>query len=344
MLEKIRKIIDYTIFKRVFKTPPSLIFFVTSQCNSKCKHCFYWQSLNKRRDLNLNEIEKLTENLGAVDSLNISGGEPFLRKDLPEIINFFYKNNNLRVVIIPTNGLLPERIISTMKEVLKYAKGKEVILTFSLDGTEKVHDEIRGVKGSFKKVIKSYKKVKILKRKHPNFQIQVNSVISSSNENDIKKLIDQLKKIMPDIDLFTLSFLRGDAPDKTISLPSTQNLKELEDYRNQRIPTQSFLSRLIDRIIYKLKLKTLEEKRQLIPCEAGRVIGVIEDNGDVRHCELLPPIGNIKKNDFTKIWNSAKAKKERRKIIEGHCWCTHECFLFPSFVAHPISGLKEILF
>jgi len=344
MLEKLKKVVDYTLFKTKFKTPPSLIFFVTSRCNARCKHCFYWRNLNKRKDLTFKEIEKLTKNLGPVDSLNISGGEPFLRKDLPEIINLFYLNNNLKVVLIPTNGLLPGRIASIIKEILKYAKGKLVILSFSLDGTEKVHDEMRGVKGSFQKVIESYNETQKLKRKHLNLEIQVNTVVTNANENDIKKLIDRLKEIMPDIGLFTLSFLRGDSPDKSISLPPVKNLKELERYRNQKIPPSSFFARLADKIIYKLKLKALKEKRQIIPCEAGRVIGVIEDNGDVKHCELLPPIGNIRRDDFSKIWNSAKSRRERQEIIEGRCWCTHECFLFPSFVAHPICGLKEVLF
>lgn len=345
MLDKFKKVVNYTLLiKTNFRTPPSLIFFVTSLCNAKCRHCFYWRSLNKRKDLSFEEIEKLTKDLGPVESLNISGGEPFLRKDLPEIINLFYVNNGLRVVTIPTNGLLPKNIAFMTKRILEYSKGRPVNLSFSLDGTETVHDKIRGIKGCFKRVIQSYEETKKLKKEFPNFKIQINAVVTNENKDDVKELIDQLKKIMPDIDLFSLSFLRGDTRDTNLHLPTTESLEELKRYSDEKIPTSSLLSKMVDNMIYKLKIKILREKRQVIPCEAGKIIGVIEDNGDVKHCELLHPIGNIRSDKFSKIWNSTKAKRERQRIIEGRCWCTHECFLFPSLVAHPICGLKEALF
>src|SRR5512135_1713176 len=71
----------------------SIIFFVTSACNLRCSHCFYWQNLNRQEDLRLEEIEKISLNLPSFSRLLISGGEPFLRKELPDIIRLFYKNN-----------------------------------------------------------------------------------------------------------------------------------------------------------------------------------------------------------------------------------------------------------
>ncbi|MBI4698269.1 MAG: radical SAM protein, partial [Nitrospirae bacterium] len=87
-----------------------LIFFVTNRCNAKCRHCFYWKNLNKKEELSLDEIENISKKLGTVQVLLLSGGEPVLRDDLPEIISMFIKNNGSKVVSIPTNALLPEEV------------------------------------------------------------------------------------------------------------------------------------------------------------------------------------------------------------------------------------------
>ena len=62
-------------------SPPFLILFINSICNMKCEHCFYWQQLNQKNDLTFEEIVSLSEDLGTVENLNLSGGEPFLRKE-----------------------------------------------------------------------------------------------------------------------------------------------------------------------------------------------------------------------------------------------------------------------
>ena len=61
-------------------SPPFLILFINSLCNMKCEHCFYWQQLNQPDDLSFEEIVSLSEGLGRIENLNLSGGEPFLRK------------------------------------------------------------------------------------------------------------------------------------------------------------------------------------------------------------------------------------------------------------------------
>ena len=60
-------------------TPPFLILFINSICNLSCEHCFYWQELNQRDDLTLAEFKALSKDLGTIENLNLSGGEPLLR-------------------------------------------------------------------------------------------------------------------------------------------------------------------------------------------------------------------------------------------------------------------------
>src|SRR6187431_2974653 len=85
-------------------TPPFMIVFINSICNLTCEHCFYWKELNKRDDLTFEEFERLSLELGDFENLNLSGGEPFIRKEFSEICELFIKNNHVRNIYVPTNG------------------------------------------------------------------------------------------------------------------------------------------------------------------------------------------------------------------------------------------------
>ena len=85
-------------------SPPFLILFINSICNQKCEHCFYWRNLNRRDDLSKEELFALSESLGRIENLNLSGGEPFLRPEFGEICRQFIRRNQVRQIYVPTNG------------------------------------------------------------------------------------------------------------------------------------------------------------------------------------------------------------------------------------------------
>ena len=93
-------------------SPPFLILFINSICNMKCEHCFYWQELNQRDDLTSEEIFRLSESLGPIENLNLSGGEPFLRKEFAEICRQFIRQNQVRQIYVPTNGWYTDKIVA----------------------------------------------------------------------------------------------------------------------------------------------------------------------------------------------------------------------------------------
>src|SRR5215475_7952629 len=88
----------------------SLFLFVTSRCNSLCRTCFYFDKLNSRDDLTFDQLKTISETAPPFEKLWLSGGEPFLREEPPEIVAMFANNNRIANVNLPTNGLLPEKI------------------------------------------------------------------------------------------------------------------------------------------------------------------------------------------------------------------------------------------
>lgn len=333
-LRKIKKFIHLSLFKNHFKTPPILIFFVTSACNSKCPHCFYKDNLNQKNDLSLSEIEKISRSLGRVYQLLLSGGEPFLREDLARICELFYKNNHLEELQIPTNSLLADKIAQEVEIILRKCPRIELNLNLSLDGREKMHDSMRGVKGNFKKVMENYRNLARLKKIYKNLFLNIVSTVTRKNIDDLFVLTDWVVKNMPLIDHHYLGYQRGRFYTDKINLPKidklirlNQKIERLYQGKNNLIYT-SLLKK-----INKIKIEVLAGKRQIIPCLAGRLIGVIYEDGKIANCEMLPPIGKIKRGNFPEAWGEKARVSQQKEIIEKKvCYCSHECFLSPSVV------------
>src|SRR5256885_13910185 len=96
----------------------TLILFITSRCNSFCRTCFYHDELNRPGDMTFEQIEKMSRTMPAITDLWLSGGEPTLRHDASEIIRMFVRNNGVRRLIIPTNGLVKSRVCEIVDDAL----------------------------------------------------------------------------------------------------------------------------------------------------------------------------------------------------------------------------------
>ena len=335
------KLLRYSLLKTRFRTPRILTLFVTSQCNAKCSHCFYWENLNQGHDLSFDEIVKLSNSIGTLDKLLITGGEPFLRRDLADICQLFFEKNSLGDVSIPTNGLQPERTRTVVKGILEAANGRPVTISFSIDGTEEYHDRLRGVPGNLKKLQETYRQVRTLQDEFPNLILRVATTVMQQNYDEVMKLFDEMPNILPGVNSPCINLLRGSPHDRSLMLPSEADIKRLYEHKVSSSPgKQGFLRRLADRFTFAVAYENFRQDTQVVPCEAGRILGVVEDNGDVKPCELLPPVGNLREGTFEEIWNSAEAKEARQRIVDKQCKCTHECNTFPSLMANPLHAVK----
>src|ERR1700692_2240480 len=149
----------------------SLFLFVTSRCNSLCRTCFYFDKLNSKDDLTIDEIDRISQSAPPFRKLWLSGGEPFLREGLADIVAMFVRRNGVRNVNLPTNGLLPDKLFPAMDRMLELCPETSIDLNFSLDGLQKTHDAIRGVPNNFVRTLgtmreaeKRYKGIRRLRR------------------------------------------------------------------------------------------------------------------------------------------------------------------------------------
>ncbi len=330
--------------------PIHLTFFVTRRCNSKCPFCFYLRSsysaAAEGQELALEEVRRVSASFGSLLWLAFSGGEIYLREDLAEIARVFYENNRPAIMLFPTNGLLPELIRERTERILRECPKSVIAVKLSLDGLGHRHDEIRNTPGSFARTMETYGLLGPLLDVYPNFELGINTVFCSANQEKMDEVID-FAAGLPDIKTHTISLVRGDLADKGCKAVDSgkylraierleRNMKEkkagMYRFRGARIKAaQDILQR---RLIH----RTSEERKRLIPCYAGRLNLVLTETGSVYPCEILTrSLGNVRDFgcDIRKVLKSAEAEETIGFIKDGGCYCTHECYFMTNILFNP---------
>ena len=356
MFSKLNKIVTpyYRYYTKKLAVD-SLIFFVTDKCNFRCKTCFNAENMENANAtcLSIDEIRKISSSVGRLNTLFISGGEPVLRNDLADICEIFYLQNKIQSIHLPTNGFYTNKAYSYTKKILGKCPNLNLTLSLPLDGLEKTHDLIKGVKGSFKKTEETVKRLSSLKKNHTNLTIYIITVVNKLNLNEIIDLSEYIKNNLP-VDDHGPSPMRGKPFDNNMSPPSheewhvlSEKLLEYQTYWAKKKfanKVKHFISMNRFKYMYNLYTSILRDRKLPFTCQAGGIIGVLDSNGDVKLCEMTESIGNVRTvdYDFKKIWFSEKAEEVRKKITS--CSCTHACFLSASIKMDPFSHLKSSFF
>lgn len=339
--------INYKLARKGFMklhNPITLTFSVTNMCQSKCKTCKIWELYLKhpekvKEELGLDEIEKIFKSIGHIYFFNISGGEPFLRKDLPEIVGLAIKYLKPGIIHIPTNAIAPKIIEEGTNRILKLMNDSNgrVPLTIkpSLDGVGEKHDEIRGVKGNFEKVIDTVARLKRLKDKYPNLYVEIGTVISIFNMNDVEQIANFVHNEMG-IESYRNEIAEQRTEFFNIGDPITPTVEEYEyliRHFSRKIRENIGLKRRLTKITetlrlayYDIAVKILRERRQVIPCYAGISNVHLTPYGELWPCCVLgydKPLGNLREvdYDFGRVWNSKEAESVREFIKDGNCYC-----------------------
>jgi MoaA/NifB/PqqE/SkfB family radical SAM enzyme len=332
-----------------------LIFFVTSKCNCICKTCFYWGQLNQPDDLSFDEIQKTSTKLGNFHTLLLSGGEPFIRKDLFEVCELFINNNRISVLAIPTNAVFTKNIVQFSEKILTAYPHLTLSIAVSIDGFREIHDEIRGIPGTFEKACCTLREMAVLRKRHPNLELVVNTVISEQTAPRLNELMDFIYDKF-DIDFQDFELLRGDYRNKDLSLVPLEGVKSI--HRRILINRKRWLRKtrmgFLDQIAVLGFLALSQERKErsirggknFPVCCAGQNIAVIEACGNVKLCELLPAVGNLKKSDFcfSNIAHSREAIRLKETVIQNGCHCTHVCFIKSTAAVSVLSPLRVLFY
>lgn len=342
--------------------PFTYIFMLTHKCNSKCKTCFIWKMYEEDPQLEKEELKtwefgEIFRSIGKnIFWITLGGGEPFLRKDLVEICELIDTFCSPFILHLLSNATLPKIITKKFKAILEKCNFPHLKINLSLDGIGKKHDEIRGMKGNFKKFLLTYQKLKKLQSEFGKFKIGIHTVISSYNINLFDEILEYVLQLDPDTFIFELAERRREFLNtKSDIMPSFNEYVKLID-RSKGMIKKRFLNQRTGIVkltqafkleYYNLSLRILKKKRQILPCYAGYSFCHINAFGDVWPCGVQADrlsFGNLREvnYDFRRVWFSKEADKVRKILKRSVCYCPLATVQYTNMVCN-MSSLYRVL-
>ncbi len=302
---------------------PILIAFVTYRCNLRCVMCGLCELREHSNPDELSTEEwktvlKSAKNLGTF-IISISGGEPLLRKDLEEIIEFA-EQNHISTHLCTNGTLIDKNRAKTLREA-----GLKTI-SFSLDSSdEDIHDSIRG-KGQFQKTIEGIQNIRDIA---PKIRISINTVITKMNYRGISSLVPLAKKLgavqikFAPIHSNLLHRYKNEMTWKDLFF-TTEELQELE---KELIKAKNLCKRegllTTSDLFYKGITKSFV-RQNVFTCFAGFLDCIITPDGKVGTCCDIETALSVRQQKLEEIWVSEEFQKARKEVChcQKYCWDT----------------------
>jgi len=288
------------------------ILVATYRCNARCHMCNTWQYPTTSEQ----EMDpKYYERFPNLEFLNITGGEPFLREELHDIVRIV--KPKCKRICISTNGYFTERVVALAKKF-----NGEIGIRISLEGLPAANDELRGIKDGFDHGLRTLLQLKRMGMKDIGFGITV----SDRNAKDLIELYELAKGLNLEFataivhNAYYFHKLDNEITKKDeVSEAFRELIREL--FKTKR-PKNWFRAYFNHGII-----NYVNGGKRLVPCHMGEDLFLCEPWGDIKACNVLDEsMGNLKEADFRTIWTSERAK-EVRKMARN---CGKECWMIGS--------------
>lgn len=297
--------------------------------------CYNWENVSgKDVSLTLKQIERISRSINRpMMHVLLTGGEPFLRRDLPELVEVFHHYSPIESLSITTNGSMPRLIERTTLRLLERFPNP-VSINLSMDGVGEAHDHIRGVTGSYSAIKETYKRLVTINS--PRIKLTANTVLCRQTLAGLKHLHQVILDEFPAISVHTISPLFGTPWDKSIEPLSREELKDalplltkvVED--SDRYPLNS-PTNLLRKAVLAAKLSFNERwleglqqgKARFYPCKAGRTLAHIDCHGNLHTCVDSCRSVSLENHDWDvmRAWRSPEFKEHLEKIAEDGCEC-----------------------
>ncbi len=298
--------------------PQAISLEVTHDCIAQCIMCNIWKISKDVPNLSINEwLHLLSSNLFSdLRELDITGGEPFLRKDLVDLFTGICELKDrhlwaLKSIAVTTNGFLTSRVLEYTEEILDRLKDKnmDLVMVCAMDAIGKIHDQIRNVKDAWAKVNATIRGLKRLRERYSNLIIGLKTTILPINLGEL----EAISHYADTNDLFTIispciiteGRYRNHENADDLIFSREDRCKMAGFYRSQRFKW-SFHG---DSLVNYFETGTIKK-----PCSCGFNYFFIRSNGDVYLCPLINMgIGNIKEHSIEDLFSSKQASRFRRR-------------------------------
>lgn len=321
-LNYLKKIL-YSNFTRL-RFPHKISYILTYKCNLRCKMCNIWKK-EPIKELDLEEIERFFKTSNSFSWVGITGGEPFLRDDVTEVMKVILDNcKELVAIHFATNGTLTSKIIKVVENTLKYKRNNtKLLFTLSVDGPPLLHDDIRGVKGTWNNCINTFKEL----RKNKVIHARIGVTLSSFNFDRFEETFESIKTAYPQLrfdDINVNIFNKSSFYYNNKDMPDLDFVKILEKIdRILEMDRGSFtINNFLRRRYLRLYKRYVQFKKCPLKCQALSAICILGSQGEIYPCGIYGlRVADIREYnyDLRRIWSSALAKKLSADCSNGIC-------------------------
>ena len=311
------------------KTLEVAILPLTYRCNAKCAMCGIGD-LKQWEELSLAEYKHIFSDKVWKDnirSVNITGGEPFMRSDIYGFTELLLENTNkLEALIVNTNGIMTDKIVEYVKKIAMLCEERNIDfkIYISIDGIDETHDKIRKVNNCFQKVNQTLQKLKQLKE-NIDFGIVLNCTVTSYNYRNVYEVFNYADENSFEIN-YTYAMI------SSVYFQNENKLTNMENAENEYL--KAFLKKLIREeegarmsAYYRNLIYMLEGKERMVGCIFQDKGIFIHPSGEVFRCWVYDKsIGNVKKCSLSTIWNNQHEKCAVEEIKERCKSCFNNCY------------------
>jgi len=301
--------------------PEALSLEVTRRCIARCIMCNIWQMPATTPELAAKDWLQLLESpiLSDLKELDITGGEPFIRDDIVELLSGIgrLKTNHLKKlcsIAITTNGFLTEKILKDVEAVIDPLEQAGVSLVFAcgFDAVGEIHDRIRNFKGGWQRLNATLQNLTTLREKHPSLVLGIKTTVTRHNIDELDKICRYADEhgLFTIISPYILTANRYDNIGKDDSLAfSPDDLKKLRDFYNSpRFQWSYYRDELI---------RYLDSGRMAKPCSAGFNYFFIRSTGELYCCPIVDQLlGNVRQTPLEQLICSTGAASFRKNILK----------------------------
>ncbi|MEX2273404.1 MAG: radical SAM protein [Vicinamibacterales bacterium] len=313
--------------------PTVLIYNCTWVCDARCEMCNNWKWGNRKEDMTLEQLDPVMNDpfWHAVENLNISGGEPTTRNDLPEMVELFQRRlPRLRKIGINTTGISHARAIPMLTRIVEFCGKKGLLLSVrvSVDGVGDTHAQVRNVKNAFDKAGKTIAAMQTLAEKHPHFQFGIASTIFAKNLEDAENILAWARTKKLDVVFNMLRFTDNMLHNKDLEASVGFQQREEQYMRKffvDRVAEESVLSGQAFMYLHYADMIANGYHRTM-PCPFQRQGLLLNPNGDLFYCENSKKIGNVLETPAEKLYFDAGNLAHREEMKRDTCpTCLSPC-------------------
>ncbi len=349
------------------RTPPlplNLTISVTRACDSRCRTCGIWCSGPSPREpgeeLTLEEYERLFASIGdgSVYFLNVSGGEPTLREDLPAIIESGARLLEPAHVHLPTNGLEPGRVLETVGRILDVLKDRDAVLSVkpSIDGIGPVHDGIRGIEGNYERVMETLERLLELRQRHRGrLEVGCGTVLSRLNLDEVGDVVRMAETLDLDSIIHEIAENREEMGNESWAITPSA-----EEYARAVRPFAAALRHTIERAdaigalkaalrlrMIPLTMRWLRSGAGPLGCYAGSTNAHVGPRGGLWACAVQARTNRMADlrqmdMDMREAWSSPSSARVRDRIRRGGCACPLANQMYANILLDPLELARAL--